>query len=514
MATLTSAQSSIHTIDQYLARVGGQTKVAGDKTADGSTPLSEPGSIGGATTHPVKSVDDRLQKAPEGERSKENAKDVKEEQGAPSVENAPEAKAKSALDMVSRLAKTAGSGMCPGCHKQPCSCTPAKKAEDSLIAAKIAEWTKKAADARVANDVSGVTKAMQKLAKWQKRAEGGAVQTSGSAADDAENSPLNPQPTGQTPQIETSGAKAGKEDKKQGDRGGTSHPASTENDSIDGHKWASLDLNKQAEDIGQLGNSIIARAAWHYQNMGDPKKASDLSAQAGKPAQAPVNKTAAAPLDGEVMRQLGWEMGGLVSGTLDKQAADAMVRRHIDNIIRAGVDDAEKVAHFYRTFHVEQHALAKQAEGGMPPPGSEEPPLPPPDAGGGEGGGEEGNMMAALAGGGGPGGGEGGVDPQILQLAKVLESLGISPEEFQQAMLAEGGGEGGGEPPMPPDAGGGMPGGMPGGLPPGPPGMEAQASARGRPGKVAVDKNAMTEYVSEIIQRSRAKRGSANTAAK
>ena len=93
----TSAQQSMATIDQFLQKVG-SVKVAED-------PLSEPGSIGGETSHPVKKVDDRLQTATEGARSSENSKDVKEDQGAPSVENAPEAKAASARNAANRLAK-------------------------------------------------------------------------------------------------------------------------------------------------------------------------------------------------------------------------------------------------------------------------------------------------------------------------------------------------------------------------------------------------------------------------
>src|SRR5215471_8663076 len=93
-----SAQHSMQTIEAFIARVGQL------KQADGSEPESEPGSIGGETEHPVKNVDDRLQDAPEGERSKENTRDVKEDQGQPSVENAAEASPKSA---AARLAKSA-----------------------------------------------------------------------------------------------------------------------------------------------------------------------------------------------------------------------------------------------------------------------------------------------------------------------------------------------------------------------------------------------------------------------
>src|SRR4051812_11823879 len=92
-----SAKASIAMIDDYISEVGPE------KTA--SEPLSEPGSIGEATEHPVKNVDDRLEKAKEGDRSAENSKDVKEDQGPPSVENAGTAKAASVFSTANNLAR-------------------------------------------------------------------------------------------------------------------------------------------------------------------------------------------------------------------------------------------------------------------------------------------------------------------------------------------------------------------------------------------------------------------------
>ena len=57
----------------------------------GPTP-SDPGGYQGPTSHPVKNVDNNVQDATEGARSTENEKDVKEDQGKPSVNSAPEAK--------------------------------------------------------------------------------------------------------------------------------------------------------------------------------------------------------------------------------------------------------------------------------------------------------------------------------------------------------------------------------------------------------------------------------------
>lgn len=57
----------------FLAEIQGE-KTAAAKKASGT----EPGSIGGSTTHPVKDVDDQTRKATEGARSAENSADVKE----------------------------------------------------------------------------------------------------------------------------------------------------------------------------------------------------------------------------------------------------------------------------------------------------------------------------------------------------------------------------------------------------------------------------------------------------
>jgi hypothetical protein len=138
----TSAQSTLGTIEQFIGTVGARQKQAEANT--------EPGSIGGATSHPVKNVDDRTEPAKEGARSKENTTDVKEDQGKLSVESAPEATAKSAAALLAGFAK---------------------KAEG-----------------------------------------GGAVSTPGSAADDHLQIGTNVQPTGDDKSNETSSAKAGKED--------------------------------------------------------------------------------------------------------------------------------------------------------------------------------------------------------------------------------------------------------------------------------------------------------------
>lgn len=450
----TSAQQSMATIDQFLQKVG-SVKAADD-------PLSEPGSIGGDTSHPVKNVDDRLQNVSEGERSSENSSDVKEDQGAPSVENAPEAKAASARINAGRLAK--GQGL-------------------------------------------------------RKRAEG-AVMSPGSAADDAEESVLNVQPTGEDPSNETNSAKGGKEDP------GSDHPARTDNDSLDGHKYAfdtHTPLEKMAGMFKDLGENLCAQIAWMSNN---PQTQQQATKRAGA-QQAPQQKQAGYD-DAQLAAQAGWELAGLLNGTMDKAAADRMVANTIEEIIKTASDDADRTAAYFGQYFPQLFKQAEGEDGGDPSGGGGGPPPGGDPSGGGGGGPSEEEMMAMLGGGapagdgggGGPGGdpsggggGGGGPEEEAAQLAQVLEQLGVSPEELEQAMAQEAGGGAGGPPPGGDPMGGGMP---PGGPPPGgpggaPPGMEVAASdrfGRGRHNQPHQGEKVaqMRQYISEVIQRSRARR--------
>lgn len=451
-----SAPNSIATIDQFIAQVG-SVKTASEKAAD--SPLSEAGSIGGETTHPVKKVDDRLEKAKEGERSAENSKDVKKDQGAPSVEST-----KSAASIF-----------------------------------------------KVAN-------------AFAKKAEGGAVSTPGSAEDDHISSTLKVAPTGEDSANETNSAKAGKEDKEQGGLGGTKHPASTENDSLDGHKYASdTPLEKLAMDMRNIGNNLLSSIHAVYQGNGvQPPQQQKQAAY-----QPQHNKQAADP---QLAYFAGHELAGLISGTFDKQAADQMVHNTLTGVIKQASDDADM---FVQYAH---HYLTKQAEGeegGEPPMpeaggGGEDPmaAMAGGAGGGGEGGGGEEEMMAALGGGAGgdpaggggdPSGGGGGGDQEAQQLAQILEQLGVTPEQLEQALAAQGGGGGGG---MGGDPSGGMGGGadpmaaMGGGgagAPPGGgmPGMETQANYGGgkrNAGNTKIAAADIANHIREIVSRSRPRR--------
>jgi hypothetical protein len=117
---------------------------------------------------------------------------------------------------------------------------------------------------------------------------------------------------------------------------------------------------------------------------------------------------------------------------------------------------------------------------------------------------------------GGPEEGGGIADEQ--QLAAILDELGVSPEELEEALMEESGG-GGGMPPegggMPPE-GGGLPegageealggmlggGGGGGGLPE-EEGIEAVASDKRAAAKRGNAQANMRSYITEVIQRSR-----------
>lgn len=389
---MASTQSVMGTIESFLNTVN-RVKVAEAHT--------EPGSIGGATEHPVKNVDDRTEVAKEGERSKENEQDVKEDQGKVGVNGTAEAKA--AADRKKHL------------------------------------WTPSAIASRFAKSAEGT------------------VQTPGSAHDDHLNIGTNVQPTGEDSSNETSSAKPGKEDP------GSSHPARTDNDALDGHKYShdAVGFNKLAQDIGELGEKLCAQLSWLTQ----PEKLAQAQ-QTYAPQQGHDWQKSAG--DADIAYQAGYELAGLATGQFDKQAADQLVQSTIEQIIKKASDDADRLAYFYAAREQAMAEMQKQANpmmdpaaamgggmgGGMPvqtPMGA------PPEEGGegGEGGElDEAALMAALGGGeaaedeeglGGEGGlGEGDLDEggDDAEIAALLEQLA--------AQEGDEGGEGGGMPPEAP----------------------------------------------------------------
>jgi hypothetical protein len=181
-------------------------------------------------------------------------------------------------------------------------------------------------------------------------------------------------------------------------------------------------------------------------------------------------------------------LAGLLSGDFDKKAADSVVKEALVEIIKVASDDADKVAEFLSAY---QEEMSKKAMGEMPAG------VDPSALMGGEAGADpamadaEVEMADAMAGGEAP---EGGDD--VEQLAAVLESLGISPEELEAAMAAEAGGDMPAEPEMAEEevmeesadeA----------------PGMEVEASEKEAAAKKGAAEKTTRDYIQEVLERSR-----------
>ena len=370
-----SAIQSMRSIDRFLQEVAATEK----RAAEAHT---EPGSVGGATTHPVKDVDDSTEEATEGSRAAENTADVKADQGPASVESTP-----------------------------------------SNVAAKKASARKVAVDGK---------------------SEAGSVNPPGTASDDQLQIGTKKEPTGQDPAVETSSAKAEKEDASGGRLGNTNHPARTNNGELDGYKYAEMPLEQLAKFASEMGNHLLAKLAelkgdQHKLDVNGNGKleGSDFaSLRGGKKKEMPDEEDEKEATD--LAGQAGWELAGLLSGNFDKRAADSLVQGTLEEIIKTASEDANKVASFLISYSDE---MSKKAEGEMPAgvdPAAMMGGDPAAMMGGDPGAGpDEAAMADAMTG--GEGAGEGG---DVEQLAAVLEQLGISPEELEAAMAGGGGEEG------------------------------------------------------------------------
>lgn len=425
---MSKSANSIATVDQFLQVVRKNVKYAAEAN-------TEPGSVGGGTTHPVKDVDDSTEEASEGARSAENTADVKADQGTASVDST----------------------------------------SDNVAAKKAA--AKRAVDGK---------------------SEEGAVNPPGTAASDQLQIGTKKQPTGEDPAVETGSVKAEKEDAAGGRLGNTTHPARTNNSELDGYKYASMSIEKLASLTSQLGNELLAELATIQKraeltpaqeqldvNNNGKIEGSDLAAlRNGSEAKEDDDDDEKSAVDAAA--QAGWELAGLLSGNFDKQAADALVTSTLENIIKVAADDADKVASFCVEYERE---LRKQAMGDMPAG------IDPAAMGGGApaGGAPMGGPDMAAPVPGDAGGGE----PDIEQLIALLEQLGISPEELEAAMAAEGGG----------GAGGAAPAGAP--MPPEKdtageaPGMEVEAHAKSAATKRGATNKQVRDYIQEVLSRSR-----------
>ena len=424
MPQASTTTKSLQSIGRFLQEVGDFNKAAAEAH-------TEPGSVGGPTTHPVKQVDDFTEEAKEGFRSAENDADVKADQGPASVDNTPAGVAD-------------------------------KKAEA----------------------LSG-------------KSESGDINPAGTAASDQLQIGTKKEPTGQDPSVETGSAKAEKEDPASapaGQMGHSTSPARTNNSELDGFKYAELSLDQHMKVASDLANQVLVGIS-HLQKKaelkgdqdnldtdGDGKiEGSDLAALRKKKdgkKDSDCDKEAA-----DLAGQAGWELAGLLSGDFDKRAADSLVQDTLEKVIHTANSDAEKVAEYLVSYAQETDNI-KSAMGDMPEG------IPPEAIGAGEAApaGAEEEMAGAMMG----GEGAAGDDAELAQLVQVLEQLGITPEELEAAMAAEGGGEamGGeamgeeamGEEAMADEAAG----------------MEVEAAAKqGSTGKTTRD------YIQEVLERSR-----------
>ena len=359
-----AASESLNTIDAMLARIDGRTKLAAEAN-------TEPGGYAGATTHPVKDVDDRTEDADEGARSAENTSDVKEDQGGQSVDSTT-----------------------PG--------TPG--GQDS-----------------VQMDVGLTSKA-----------------------------------TGEDSASETDSAKDGKEDSE------TSHPARTDNDALDGHKYAhhvlSLIKTSQAsgtnllakiavESEGELRKQAQAKQATFNNGNAAPAKPGD------KKAASSCTKCSSSPCTCQ-------EAGAKLAGVQFQDAQDAQDTLIVQSLAET-IQIAEKMAQHTAAYLYEFEKASMDDEGNEDDPSG--------NSQGGESSDEQGQDSADDGGGsspiggnaapddGGQGGmGGGGDEAALLELLGGGQNMG--------AEEAAGDMRGGGMPPGG-DMGGGMPpeGGMGGG---------------------------------------------------
>lgn len=312
--------------------------------------------------------------------------------------------------------------------------------------------------------------------------------------------------TGEDSASETDRAKPGKDDAADGTggsqgRGESSHPARTNNNEIDGHKWASKiasirDLIGSATEQGNeylgavsVSSDTVARQKaaelrGEKQAMCESCKNDPCSCPGGKCAEDQAGKEAGAALADAVTGE------GQVEWT-DKQAQDAQVVNAVADTIQLAWRMADKTAAYVQSYekHVKK-SMEMGGEEGVPgtnPPSDEEESEAPPEEMGGEGGGDPSGEGGSPEGGAPAGGGEeellaaltggGGGDPM---------GGGMPPGEDPMAAMGGGDPMGGGAPPI-----GGDP--MGGGAPPmgGTPPMGGDPMGGGMGGDPAAEELAM-----------------------
>ena len=171
----------------------------------------------------------------------------------------------------------------------------------------------------------------------------------------------NVQSTGQDPSSETESTKPGKEDSQY--EGSSTHPARTDNDQIDGHKWAKeASLDQLVQRMQKLGNEICSELS----QSGDgqtPEKGAQKQAEGDCP-HGYKSKDDCPTCDGDggkdkqsddaeyqkLAQAAGAELAGLATGRLDKQAAEQMVTNSIEQVIKEAQVDADRTADYLDAY--------------------------------------------------------------------------------------------------------------------------------------------------------------------
>lgn len=282
---------------------------------------------------------------------------------------------------------------------------------------------------------------------------------------------------------------------------GSSTPIRTDNNEIDGKKWAGMELaelyphfNKSAGELLFTINDIAEDVAAGRISELVGKTAGDAAAPA---AAAPGTPAAPVAIPGSAT---------VPAADLAKTANDADKQEVLYEFLSMGSHRADLVAADYRKRAADN---ARQQIARRKTKRADD--MPPPDMGGGMGGGMGGPPPAPAgdpamgAGGPPPGGGEGGAPPGDMSIEEIIQQLqdaGVPPEEIQK-IIAEAGMAPGGEGGPAPAGGGAAPAGGDGGNAPPPEAPpEGGKTASDRRVKRMVNVKRAQDLLKELIARS------------
>jgi hypothetical protein len=370
-------------------------KAAAEKSA-GPTP-ADPGGYQGSSSHPSASVDNNVQKAEEGARSSEYEADIKKQQGAVSVNSAPELSQEGRQDDVQLNIGTnaAATGEDPAAEKDykgtkddPGTAHPAKTNDGEKYSSVTFKQARQQCSA-LGNDI------LANLINF------GTSKLTGEKAAEM--------PAFIQEKIDAKKDNAGESDKHEASESPAAEKAEHSGLKGDQHK---LDVDND----GKIEGSDLA------------------SLRAGK--------------DKEAAFKAGYELAAAAG--LNKEAAEAAVREVCANTLRDADTMADLVIGFLSTKQAggdtddalegEDHSSPDDVSSGA----SDAPPTADAGAGDPSMGGEDPAAMAggdpAMAGAGAP-----SEEEAVQELAMALQELGIPPEALLQAVA---GGQGGGDPAM------------------------------------------------------------------